>query len=216
MRRPLAAALVVVVLVVAVAGWLVWRGRSAPEARSAAAVQAIPLPESGGVEGVESVDADGEPPPTGGTPMAERVAVVGLLNKRNGVSREVTLKPGQATRIGDVVIRLDACEKTAPWEPDPLTGAFVRLDVRGPDGRWRRPFSGWLFRERPALNVVRHPVYDVWAKSCTMSWPETGPGTVSLAGRRSSSASQRPDSAPASDREAAPVTPATAASSNAI
>jgi hypothetical protein len=32
----------------------------------------------------------------GTTPMAERVAVLGLLNKRNGISRDLTLKPGQA------------------------------------------------------------------------------------------------------------------------
>ena len=49
-----------------------------------------------------------------GTPMAERVATIGLLNKRNNVSRDFEMKPGEATRVGDVVIRLRACEKTAP------------------------------------------------------------------------------------------------------
>ena len=50
--------------------------------------------------------ATGDAPlPSGGTPMAQRVAVVGLLNKRNGVSRELTLKPGQATRIGNAIVR---------------------------------------------------------------------------------------------------------------
>ena len=33
-----------------------------------------------------------------GTPMAERVAVLGLLNKRNGQTRDIELKPGEAIR----------------------------------------------------------------------------------------------------------------------
>src|SRR3546814_3923598 len=48
----------------------------------------------------------------GATPMAQRVAVLGLLNKRNGESRDITLKPGQAVRVGDVIVRLRACEET--------------------------------------------------------------------------------------------------------
>ena len=32
-------------------------------------------------------------------------------------------------------------------------------------------FSGWLFKENPAANVVEHPIYDVWVKACKMSFP---------------------------------------------
>ena len=112
------------------------------------------------------------------TPMADRVAVLGLLNKRNGLERDVTMKPGQAMRVGDVVVRLRACETSAPWEAEPLTGAFVQLDVEGRDTRWRRVFSGWLYKESPSLNVVEHPIYDVWPKSCAMTHPDIGPDTV--------------------------------------
>ncbi len=112
-----------------------------------------------------------------GTPMAERVAVLGLLNKRNGQTRDVELKPGQAIRFDKVVIRLRACEKTAPWENQPDEGAFVQLLVNErPPGtteaeRWRNVFSGWLFKENPAANVVEHPIYDVWVKACKMRFP---------------------------------------------
>lgn len=112
-----------------------------------------------------------------GTPMAERVAVLGLLNKRNGQTRDIELKPGEAIRFGKVVVRLRACEKTAPWENYPDEGAFVQLIVNErPSGtteaeRWRIVFSGWLFKENPAANVVEHPIYDVWVKSCKMSFP---------------------------------------------
>jgi hypothetical protein len=150
----------------------------------------------------------------GATPMAERVAVVGLLNKRNGESRDITLRPGQAVRVGDAIVRLRACEKTAPWEPQELTGAFVQLDVRQSDQSWRRVFSGWLYKERPALNVVQHPIYDVWTKSCKMSRPDSGPERVSLSSVRSggasdSSAKKSGGDDDAADENAAPEAAAT-------
>lgn len=112
-----------------------------------------------------------------GTPMAERVATLGFLNKRNGLTRDLELRPGQSIRIGRAIVRLRACEKTAPWELTPEQGAFVQLLVnerppnRPGDDQWKRVFSGWLFRESPSLNVVEHPIYDVWVKSCAMSFP---------------------------------------------
>ena len=105
------------------------------------------------------------------TPMAERVATLGILNKRNGLYRDLVMKPGQAVRIGDLVVRLKACETTAPWETEPYTGAFVQVIVHGSDEKWRKVFSGWLFKNSPSLNVVEHPVYDVWVKDCAMKFP---------------------------------------------
>lgn len=108
----------------------------------------------------------------GATPMEERVAVLGLLNKRNNVTEEIELKPGENRTVGPVIISLSACERTAPWELPQEAGAFVQVDIqeRG-EGQHRRVFSGWLFRESPSLNVVEHPIYDVWVKDCTMSFP---------------------------------------------
>ena len=123
------------------------------------------------------------------TPMAERVAVLGFLNKRNGIVRDLTLKPGQAIRIRDAVVRLRACETSAPWENNPLTGAFVQLDVLGTDGKWRRAFSGWLYKESPSLNVVEHAVYDVWPKSCAMNFPAGPDAPASASPRAASNAS---------------------------
>jgi hypothetical protein len=130
----------------------------------------------------------------GTTPMAQRIAVLGLLNKRNGIERDLTLKPGQAVRVGDVIVRLRACETTAPWEIQQLTGAFVQLDVADPKGAFHRIFSGWLYKETPSLNVVQHPVYDVWPKSCAMTHPDAGPSTVRV-GSAASSRSSAPNSA---------------------
>uniref|UniRef100_UPI000ADFCE8B DUF2155 domain-containing protein n=1 Tax=Erythrobacter donghaensis TaxID=267135 RepID=UPI000ADFCE8B len=64
------------------------------------------------------------------TPMAQRVATIALLNKRNGETRDLEMKPGESRRVGNAIVRLSACERTAPWEQVPETGAFVQLLVQ--------------------------------------------------------------------------------------
>ena len=214
MIKWIAAAVLVAAL--AVAGWFGWHAYSGRNAPRTAQVEQL-VPEAGEAGGIETIATVETPVVTGGTPMAERVAVLGLLNKRNGESREVTVKPGQSVRVGDVVMRLAACERTAPWEPEPLTGAFVQMGVRGADRRWRRVFSGWLFKERPGLNVVQHPVYDVWTKSCAMSFPAAGPDTETLSAPASRSrAPQSAGGTESGEGADAPPVPESAASSNAI
>ncbi|MBX7500686.1 DUF2155 domain-containing protein [Qipengyuania sp. YG27] len=121
-----------------------------------------------------------------GTPMAERIATLGLLNKRNNVSQDIELKPGEQQRVGDVIVRLQACERTAPWEMPKETGAFVQLLVkeRGIEDTFRKVFSGWLFKNSPSLNVVEHPIYDVWVKDCAMDFPgeEDAPNRATASG----------------------------------
>lgn len=108
-----------------------------------------------------------------GTPLEERVATLGILNKRNNLSEDIELSPGQSRRVGDVIVRLQSCERTAPWEMPKETGAFVQVLVkqRGTESTFRKIFSGWLFRNSPSLNVVEHPIYDVWVKDCAMAFP---------------------------------------------
>lgn len=107
-----------------------------------------------------------------GTPMQDRIATLGLLNKRNNSSQDIQIAPGETQTFGDIRISLSACERTAPWEMQRETGAFVQVEVqpRGSNS-FERIFSGWLFRESPSLNVVEHPIYDVWVKDCAMSFP---------------------------------------------
>jgi len=168
-----------------VAGVAAWQGVEALQATNSE-TPALPLGNSGDASdgtpakatAKTSTTSDSDTLSRNETPMADRVAVIGLLNKRNGAERDLTMKPGQVVRVGDVVVRLRACETSAPWEAEPLTGAFVQLDVEGRDQRWRRFFSGWLYKESPSLNVVEHPIYDVWPKSCAMTHPDIGPDTV--------------------------------------
>jgi hypothetical protein len=151
------------------------------------------------------------------TPMAQRVAVLGVLNKRNGIVQNIALHPGQSARWKDVIVRLRACEATAPWEEEKLTGAFVQVDVRGSDKGWHRAFSGWLYKESPSLNVVEHPVYDVWPKSCEMTYPPGPPAPGAPVSSSNLSSARKSGRAPAAPAEPGPATPPSpsAADSNA-
>ena len=111
-----------------------------------------------------------------GTPVKDRVATLGFLNKRNNITQDIVLKTGESRRIGNAIVKLATCERTAPWEDPPETGAFVQLFVEERASTaekltWHKVFSGWLFHNSPSLNVVQHPVYDVWIKDCAMKFP---------------------------------------------
>lgn len=158
-----------------------------------------------------------------GTPVKDRVATLGLLNKRNNETIDIKLKSGESRRIGNVVVKLATCERTLPWERPPEVGAFVQVFVeeRADTSQklaWRTVFSGWLFRNSPALNVVQHPVYDVWVKDCAMSFPgeEESPAdfarssnVAKAAGSASGAASSEvaPAASPSSAVAASPAEP---------
>ena len=151
------------------------------------------------------------------TPVKDRVATLGLLNKRNNEEQDLVMKTGEARRVGNVVVKLATCEKTAPWERPPEMGAFVQVFTleRATTQQamaWHKVFSGWLFKNSPSLNAVEHPVYDVWVKDCAMKFPgeEEDPAAASKAAKaagkgRGTSDGTKPAAA------AAPAAPATAA-----
>ncbi len=152
-----------------------------------------------------------------GTPVKDRVATLGLLNKRNNLSQDIVLKPGEAKRIGNVVVKLASCERTLPWENPQETGAFVQVFVEERAATdqplaWRKVFSGWLFKNSPSLNVVEHPVYDVWVKDCAMKFPgeEADPAAAASAAAKpsgSASGGAAPAASP-SPKAATPSAPA--------
>lgn len=161
-----------------------------------------------------------------GTPLKDRVATIGLLNKRNNLTQDIVMKPGETRRAGNVVIKLASCERTLPWERPAEEGAFLQVFVEDRATSqealaWHKIFSGWLFKNSPALNVVQHPVYDVWLKKCAMSFPgeEESPEAAAssssapkAAGRASASPAPSPTPSPPvaaapADEPAAPAEP---------
>jgi len=151
-----------------------------------------------------------------GTPVKDRVARLGLLNKRNNEEQDLVMKSGESRRVGNVVVRLATCERTLPWENPPEVGAFVQVYVEERANTtepltWHKAFSGWLFKNSPSLNVVEHRVYDVWVKDCAMKFPgeeEDAAAAASNAAKPSGRASAAPKSA---SSEAAAPSPSPAA-----
>jgi hypothetical protein len=151
-----------------------------------------------------------------GTPVEDRVATIGLLNKRNNESQDLVMKPGESRRVGNVIVRLATCERTLPWESPPEQGAFVQVLVEerartSEPLTWRRVFSGWLFKNSPSLNVVEHPIYDVWVKDCAMKFPgeeeEDASASASSAAKPAGKSSTERASPAASPRVAPSPTP---------
>lgn len=145
-----------------------------------------------------------------GTPVKDRVATLGFLNKRNNITQDIVLRSGEARRIGNAIVRLGTCERTAPWEDPAETGAFVQLYVeeRATTEQkltWHKVFSGWLFRNSPSLNVVEHPVYDVWVKDCAMKFPgEEDSPAAAAAAKSAAKPAGKPAAAPAPEADDVP------------
>lgn len=159
-----------------------------------------------------------------GTPNKDRVVTLGVLNKRNNLTQDLVMKPGQSRRVGNLVVKVDTCEKSLPWEQPQEEGAFVQVFVEerrtvAEKLAWRKVFSGWLFKNSPGLNPVQHPVYDVWVKSCTMSFPgeEASPASAASASKapKASGSAAEPVTAetpaPSAPETAAPAAEASAA-----
>jgi hypothetical protein len=143
---------------------------AAPATPGASAKPALPAPGAPVKPGLPS-------PGKGPTPNAERQVAIGAINKRTGETRTYTGHPGQGFDFGSLHVTVRSCEQTPPWEQK-LTGAFLLIDERLANGGTKRVYSGWMFAESPSLHPLEHPRYDIWVKSCTMRWPETGPDTV--------------------------------------
>ena len=153
-----------------------------------------------------------------GTPNEERVATLALLNKRNNMTQDLVMKTGETRRVGNVIVKLASCERSLPWERPEEVGAFVQLQVdeRAASGNspdWRTVFSGWLFKNSPALNVVEHRVYDLWVKDCAMSFPgeedrpaasASSSSAANPAGSESASSDQPASPQPASPQDESP------------
>jgi len=155
-----------------------------------------------------------------GTPVKDRVATIGLLNKRNNLTQDLVMKPGESRRIGNVIVKLANCERTLPWETPPEVGAFVQVFVEERATTqeklaWHKIFSGWLFKNSPSLNTVEHPVYDVWVKDCAMKFPgeEEDPAAFASASSAAKAAGKASTAPSASSAPASPAPSASPASS---
>lgn len=178
------------------------------------------------IAGIQAAPAQAAQGQQIGTPNKDRVVTLGVLNKRNNLTQDLVMKPGESKRLGNLVVKVATCEKSLPWEHPQEEGAFVQVFVEerrtaNEKAVWRKVFSGWLFANSPALNVVEHPIYDVWVKACAMSFPgeEASPAEAASSSSAANAAgsgrapapSASPTSAPSPTESASAPPPAPAA-----
>ncbi len=176
-----------------------------PAAPSAAAPVASPVAAAPGVAVKPAAGTVAAPRPAGlgVTPNAERIVAIGAINKRTGETRTFVGKPGQTFDFGGLHVTVRTCETTPPWEQR-LTGAFLLIDERMQKGAPRRVYSGWMFAESPSLHPLEHRRYDIWVKSCTMRFPDTGPETVVIGRGDAGAAKSEPKASSAKKSAATP------------
>ena len=76
-------------------------------------------------------------------------------------------KVGDTVRFRTLDIVIRRCQRTPPDQP-PERAAFLQIyDIDTETGKRAMVFSGWMFKSRPALSAMDHPIYDVWVKDCT-------------------------------------------------
>lgn len=179
-------------------------GEPKPEAQETSVPDAIAGMQAGPAQAAQGQQI--------GTPNKDRVVTLGVLNKRNNLTQDLVMKPGEAKRLGNLVVKVATCEKTLPWEHPQEEGAFVQVFVEerrtaNEKAAWRKIFSGWLFANSPALNVVEHPVYDVWVKACAMNFPgeEASPAEAASSSSAANASGSGSTPAPAAPPVASPA-----------
>lgn len=95
------------------------------------------------------------------------------LDKVTARTFDYTVKIGETLDFGSLTIHAKHCEKTPPTAL-PETYAFLQVDDRRlmEDGRENtegaRLFSGWMYKNRPAVSALDHRVYDIWVIGCVV------------------------------------------------
>ena len=109
-----------------------------------------------------------------GTAHAERiknpVAEFAGIDKITGRIITFDAYIGETVQFGALQVTPRVCY-SAPDTEEPKTDSFVEEDEITLDRKIRRIFTGWMFAESPGLNAVEHPIYDVYVKSCAMTYP---------------------------------------------
>ena len=98
-------------------------------------------------------------------PDAEYVQLQGLDKE---TARILTFggRVGDTVRFRNLDIVIRRCQRTPPDQP-PEKAAFLQIyDIDPETGKRSIAFSGWMFKSKPALSAMDHPIYDVWVKDC--------------------------------------------------
>ena len=93
------------------------------------------------------------------------VAVFAALDKVTARTSKFEVPLNETATFGALKVTPRVCYSCPPTE-QPKTSSFVEVDEIQLDGQHKRIFTGWMFAERPGINAVEHPVFDVWLTDC--------------------------------------------------
>ena len=114
---------------------------------------------------VDPTTTQEEPPEEPFEPDLQEVVLQGL-DKETARILSFGGRVGETVRFRTLDIVIRRCQRTPPDEP-PERAAFLQIDDVDPDtGKRTMAFSGWMFKSKPALSAMDHPIYDVWVKDC--------------------------------------------------
>lgn len=92
-------------------------------------------------------------------------AVLRVLDKTSGDTKDLEVGRGQAIREGRLEIAMLDCRYPAG---NPAGNAYAALQITE-TGADAPLFSGWMIASSPALSALEHRRYDVWVIRCTTS-----------------------------------------------
>ena len=114
---------------------------------------------------VDPETTQGETPEEPFEPDLQEVVLQGL-DKETARILSFGGRVGETVRFRTLDIAIRRCQRTPPDEP-PERAAFLQIyDVDPDTGKRTMAFSGWMFKSKPALSAMDHPIYDVWVKDC--------------------------------------------------
>lgn len=94
---------------------------------------------------------------------SEQALLRGLDKVTARIKEIVVPTNGNPVRFGDLNLKVLACKRSKP-EDVPEHAAFLQITDDLQENVLI--FSGWMFASSPAINVLEHPIYDVWVIEC--------------------------------------------------
>jgi hypothetical protein len=111
----------------------------APTAQTAPTAPAAPVPPDAAA-------------PVANTWLPAGAARLGVLNKVDGSTQQITIPPGGQATVGDLVVSVQSC-LVRPADQLPDAAVFLTVQPAGSDSG-AAGFRGWMIRSAPGATVV--------------------------------------------------------------
>lgn len=116
------------------------------------------------------------PPPGPPLPVRAPAAVLRVLDKVTAETLEFEAPIGRRVRYKSLVFEVRACVTRGPDDPQPQPSVYVVITSDAGAAAnsalgSRQVFKGWMFANAPAVNAMKHPVYDAWLVACNAASP---------------------------------------------